>query len=893
MSTMATSPEKTTSSITVRTLVWYELTLTETGYTIKNCQTQCQAKQASSFGSYTPQMIYEYWGLSATDDGGNTVWLVSSGQTSISMGVVSTSSWSSSTPHSGSGTLTGTRGHSAKTVSLVTNHCGFKDDGASNHYSGTPVTVTIPAKASYAVSFNANGGSGAPSAQTKWYGENLTLSSATPTRTGYTFSKWNTKSDGTGTDYSAGATYTANAAVTLYAVWNPVVTYNANGGSGAPSPSVKTPGTPLTLSTTTPTMTGYTFSKWNTSADGSGTDYDPGDTYSTDAPMTLYAQWTPNTYALSFDANDGKHAPSSVTRTYGQALTLPSTAPVRMAYEFVGWAKNSGGTGTIYQPSGSYTSTAASAETLYAVWRSTYTDPSFAISVVRTDGEGDESDDGEYAKIDVTWAINPLVEPDTDLPTNEAEFECYMSYVDDQQQTVTFEVTLHDAEITGATGATGETGGSDQGTKVSGVMTALVSDIDTDTRYVVTVTVTDSLETSVTKSEVLGTAFFTMDFLAGGHGVAIGKPATTPSLLDIGMDTNFDGDISVFSQPVPPTFYYSTKPAMANLPVTPCIVIQTSDWSIWYADGTDYHQLSGNIVSEVRLTNVDFYTWVTTASNVHTTGIADQLTQARFFASDYASCNLPCVDSHISVYSIDTSGVVYLRCVALDIRTNNVYVNCRNNGTWTGWVQLSPNGHSHSYLPLSGGYLTGQLGMYGNRIYWNEQGWGDQFAIWPQFSGGDDSNYLAIQGAVGGAGTSPSLYNLVTISGKSGNVWIKGALSFRAVLYNNTSGSNGTIGLSASAANYNHMRIYFRINDGTNFVKSVTIHSPNGKSPMLLGTYPNGSTSQYLKGKTVNIIGKSIANNGTGYAESWIYSNSAGTSNSNVVYITRVEAWNE
>ena len=215
---MATSPEKTTSGITVRTLVWYELTLTETGYTIKNCQTQCQAKQASSFGSYTPQMIYEYWGLSATDEGGNTVWLVSSGQTSISMGVVSTSSWSSSTPHSGSGTLTGTRGHSAKTVSLVTNHCGFKDDGTSIHPSGTPVTVTIPAKASYAVSFDANGGSGAPSAQTKWYGENLTLSSTTPTRTGYSFIKWNTKADGSGTSYNAGASYTSDSAVTLYAV---------------------------------------------------------------------------------------------------------------------------------------------------------------------------------------------------------------------------------------------------------------------------------------------------------------------------------------------------------------------------------------------------------------------------------------------------------------------------------------------------------------------------------------------------------------------------------------------------------------------------------------------------------------------------------------------------
>lgn len=96
-----------------------------------------------------------------------------------------------------------------------------------------------------------------------------------------------------------------------------------------------------------------------------------------------------------------------------------------------------------------------------------------------------------------------------------------------------------------------------------------------------------------------------------------------------------------------------------------------------------------NMLAEVRLTDVDFYTWVETVANVHTTGTADQMTQARFYADNYASYNLPCVDSHISVYSIDTSGVYHLRCIAFDIRTNAVYVNCKN-GTWTGWSLLAP-----------------------------------------------------------------------------------------------------------------------------------------------------------------------------------------------------------
>ena len=73
--------------------------------------------------------------------------------------------------------------------------------------------------AEYTVTYDANGGSGAPDAQTKDGGIDLTLSSTVPTRDGYTFNGWNTKADGSGTAYAAGATYSANADVTLYAQW--------------------------------------------------------------------------------------------------------------------------------------------------------------------------------------------------------------------------------------------------------------------------------------------------------------------------------------------------------------------------------------------------------------------------------------------------------------------------------------------------------------------------------------------------------------------------------------------------------------------------------------------------------------------------------------------------
>lgn len=94
------------------------------------------------------------------------------------------------------------------------------------------VSFTIPALASYTIAYNANGGSGAPANQTKWYGEALTLSSTVPTRTGYVFRGWNTAQDGSGTSYSAGASYTANTAAILYAQWecaNKVTVYDENG----------------------------------------------------------------------------------------------------------------------------------------------------------------------------------------------------------------------------------------------------------------------------------------------------------------------------------------------------------------------------------------------------------------------------------------------------------------------------------------------------------------------------------------------------------------------------------------------------------------------------------------------------------------------------------------
>lgn len=160
------------------------------------------------------------------------------------------------------------------------------------------LSYTIPKMTSYKVTYNANGGSlgSVPSSQTKWHSTTLTLTSYTPTRTGYTFAGWGTSSTDTSVDYAAGATYSSNKSITLYAIWKAntyKVTYNANGGSlgSVPSSQTKTYGVTLKLSTAKPTRTNYTFIGWGTSTTDTTVDYAAGATYSTNKDITLYAIW--------------------------------------------------------------------------------------------------------------------------------------------------------------------------------------------------------------------------------------------------------------------------------------------------------------------------------------------------------------------------------------------------------------------------------------------------------------------------------------------------------------------------------------------------------------------------------------------------------------------------
>ena len=101
-----------------------------------------------------------------------------------------------------------------------TSTAGFTTATTTTTKTSTTTTTAATASVSrYTVSYNANGGTGAPAAQTKIYDIPLTLSAATPSRAGYAFHGWATSAAAAAAQYQPGSQYNANTSVTLYAVW--------------------------------------------------------------------------------------------------------------------------------------------------------------------------------------------------------------------------------------------------------------------------------------------------------------------------------------------------------------------------------------------------------------------------------------------------------------------------------------------------------------------------------------------------------------------------------------------------------------------------------------------------------------------------------------------------
>ena len=145
------------------------------------------------------------------------------------------------------------------------------------------------------------------------------------------------------------------------------ITYHPNGASGDEVVESKTGSESYTIRSNMFTRSGYNFTGWNTQANGGGTSYSAGSSYSDLANLDLYAQWSRITYTITYNKNasDATGTMASTTKYYGTNVTLRSNAFKRTGYSFAGWATSSGGA-VVYANGATYSANAS--VTLYAKW---------------------------------------------------------------------------------------------------------------------------------------------------------------------------------------------------------------------------------------------------------------------------------------------------------------------------------------------------------------------------------------------------------------------------------------------------------------------------------------------------------------------------------------------
>jgi uncharacterized repeat protein (TIGR02543 family) len=217
------------------------------------------------------------------------------------------------------------------------------------------------------VTFNANGGSGSLAQQFSATATTLTLNNNNITKAGFAFNGWNTLANGTGTAYANGASFPFSANATLYAQWGvaaKTVTFDANGGTGSIAAQSSGAAANLTSNANSITREGYSFSGWNTAANGSGTAYANSASFPFTANTTLYAQWTANSNAVIYDSHGGSAVADGSFATGGNIATLPA-APTRLGYTFKGWFASASGGSAL---SDGYAPGTTSAITLHAQW---------------------------------------------------------------------------------------------------------------------------------------------------------------------------------------------------------------------------------------------------------------------------------------------------------------------------------------------------------------------------------------------------------------------------------------------------------------------------------------------------------------------------------------------
>ena len=225
------------------------------------------------------------------------------------------------------------------------------------------------------------------------------------TRDGYTFVTWNTQADCKGNAVKPNSEWTLRGSSTLYACWAgnaQTLTYHGNGATGGNTAAQSGhTGDELTTNANGFTRDGYTFVRWDTAKDGSGTAYGEGKNGVSQYTMKpagndLYAIWQANPANIRYRDDWGANGSTpDTTGVTGQNVTIAQNGFTRPGYTFTGWARDRR-TNPSLQPGGRYTLTPGTT-TLWAQWKA---DPAHLIynantgstsQTRRTDGVVDQT----------------------------------------------------------------------------------------------------------------------------------------------------------------------------------------------------------------------------------------------------------------------------------------------------------------------------------------------------------------------------------------------------------------------------------------------------------------------------------------------------------------------
>lgn len=775
---------------------------------------------------------------------------------------------------------------------------------SSNMPSKTVATLTIQ-KVTYTVSYNSNGGSGAPSNQTKTAGVSLTLSTTKPTRAGYTFKHWNTNTTDTGTAYNPGASYTANAALSLYAIWNRTVTYNANGGTGAPAAQTAIATSAITLSSTVPTKAGSTFRGWATSSTATSASYQAGGTYAANSPsVTLYAVWWENPSittptVMRCDSSGTADAcggyvkvsvPWSITASQvGETQTGLAAFSITVAGNSQTFSDSTVPTGTsgtqvvilgdgTLNPNKAYTvtvtatdnhGTTTNASTLAA--DSGYTLPALAnVTTILSDSSGNADLLGKYVNVTTAYSVYA-----TDSQTAASALSASITHNASD--------TEEKSDLSASGTATWTFGPYDY------------DDMDPHGGYTVgTISLSDGFNTTTLGLVLASTGYAkpSITSISAYRAEAVVDGGTTTyEEADDGTCLGIDLEWAVFqsaSQTDPSSVTVVVKDLDAADAAHETVAVRefepTGVSAILnvYPDATEWPDdvvIGGELINTAHR-----YTVEVTLSDLY----SDEVASAKAVRSELITVAYFTMDFLAGGHGIamgKPSTTPELLDVGYGIKSDGeVTATDANDVLHNLTEKIDAVDVENGYLPLTGGTLTGALVADGGidmngqkRIYWKESGCGDKFAIVPSFSGADDANLLKIQSAVGDAGTDPDMTDKVTISGSSGNVWVKGGLTvgnnakFGAQVINVVNGQRGT---TPSANQY---RTYeFQDTNGKRLSQVEHGLITDGKSVMnlwVLGHYTSsdayGGIQIYkTNGNTGNFVANFNANTGRFYTKS-------------------------